>query len=79
MKDEKSQSHGKSHYLCGKRILPKPIGKTTDIVQIIDGMGDYPTFEKELKVEENWYEENFNKFTGVIECINGKLIKIRKK
>ncbi len=28
-------------YLCGKRILPKPISKTTNIVQLIDGMDAY--------------------------------------
>ena len=41
MKDEKSRHHGKSQYLCGQRILPEPICKATDIVQIIDGMDAY--------------------------------------
>jgi deoxyhypusine synthase len=41
MKDEKSRRHSKSQYLCGKRILPEPISKATDIVQIIDGMDAY--------------------------------------
>ncbi|UCG04973.1 MAG: deoxyhypusine synthase family protein, partial [Desulfobacterales bacterium] len=41
MKDKKSQHHGKSQYLCGKRILPEPISKASDIVQIIDGMDAY--------------------------------------
>jgi deoxyhypusine synthase len=41
MKDKKSQSGGKSRYLCGKRILPEPAGKATDIVQLIDSMDAY--------------------------------------
>jgi len=32
---------GKSRYLCGKRILPEPISKATDIVHLIDGMDAY--------------------------------------
>jgi deoxyhypusine synthase len=41
MKNEKSRRDGKSQYLCGKRILPEPISRATDIVQIIDGMDAY--------------------------------------
>ena len=41
MEDEKSRCDGKSQYLCGKRIFPEPIGKATDIVQIVDGMDAY--------------------------------------
>jgi deoxyhypusine synthase len=41
MKDKKSRYGGKSQYLCGKRILPEPSGKATDIVQLIDSMDAY--------------------------------------
>lgn len=34
-------STGKSKYLCGKRILPKPISSATDIVQLVDSMDAY--------------------------------------
>lgn len=32
---------GKSRYLCGKRILPAPVSKATDIIQLIDSMDAY--------------------------------------
>ncbi|MBN2270028.1 MAG: deoxyhypusine synthase [Sedimentisphaerales bacterium] len=41
MKDNKSRHCNKSQYLCGKRILPDPISKATDIVRLIDGMDAY--------------------------------------
>jgi deoxyhypusine synthase len=41
MKDKKSRHHDKSQYLCGKRILPEPTSKATDVVQLIDGMDAY--------------------------------------
>jgi deoxyhypusine synthase len=41
MKGKKSQHHGKSQYLRGKRILPEPVRKATDIVQLIDSMDAY--------------------------------------
>lgn len=41
MSNTKPQCGGKSRYLCGKRILPDPIGKATSLVQLIDGMDAY--------------------------------------
>jgi len=41
MKDHKSNCPGKAKYLAGKRILPKPIGKDTDVVKLIDNMDAY--------------------------------------
>ena len=41
MNNKKPQHHGKSQYLCGKRILPESIGKATGIAQLIDGMDAY--------------------------------------
>jgi deoxyhypusine synthase len=41
MKHNKPQCPGKAKYLAGKRILPKPIGKDTDIVKLIDNMDAY--------------------------------------
>jgi len=41
MKKEKPQHSSKSQYLCGKRILPEPISKTTNIVQLVDSMDAY--------------------------------------
>jgi len=41
MTSEKPKHGGKSKYLCGKRILPEPISKATDIVQLIDSMDAY--------------------------------------
>ncbi len=40
MANEKAHG-GKSKYLCGKRILPRPVSKETDIVQLIDSMDAY--------------------------------------
>ncbi len=41
MEHKKSNCPGKSQYLAGKRILPKPIGKDTDIAKLIDNMDAY--------------------------------------
>ena len=41
MKHNKPGCPGKAKYLAGKRILPKPIGKDTDIVKLIDNMDAY--------------------------------------
>jgi deoxyhypusine synthase len=41
MKNNKSNCPGKAKYLAGKRILPKPIGKDTDVVKLIDNMDAY--------------------------------------
>ncbi len=41
MEHKKSDCPGKAEYLSGKRILPKPIGKDTDIVKLIDSMDAY--------------------------------------
>ena len=41
MAKQKSSGANKSQYLCGKRILPEPISKSTDIVALIDGMDAY--------------------------------------
>jgi deoxyhypusine synthase len=41
MKHEKNSCPGKERYLSGKRILPKPISKDTDIVALIDNMDAY--------------------------------------
>ncbi|MBE0536827.1 MAG: deoxyhypusine synthase [Phycisphaerae bacterium] len=41
MGNDKGHGRDKSKYLCGKRILPKPITKAMDIVQLIDGMDAY--------------------------------------
>jgi deoxyhypusine synthase len=41
MKDHKSNCHNKQKYLSGKRILPKPIGKDTDMVKLIDNLDAY--------------------------------------
>jgi deoxyhypusine synthase len=41
MAKQKASRMNKSQYLCGKRILPEPISKATDIVKLIDGMDAY--------------------------------------
>jgi len=41
MKKRKTECPGKSKYLSGKRILPEPISKKTDIVELIDNMDAY--------------------------------------
>ncbi|MDH4268122.1 MAG: deoxyhypusine synthase family protein, partial [Deltaproteobacteria bacterium] len=41
MKNKKSDRPGKRKYLTGKRILPQPISKDTDIVKLIDNMDAY--------------------------------------
>lgn len=41
MKKRKVECPGKSRYLAGKRILPKPISAKTGIVQLIDNMDAY--------------------------------------
>lgn len=41
MKHNKSGCPGKAKYLSGKRILPKPIDRDTDIVKLIDNMDAY--------------------------------------
>jgi deoxyhypusine synthase len=41
MKHENTSCPGKQRYLSGKRILPKPISKDTDIVTLIDNMDAY--------------------------------------
>ncbi len=41
MENKKTKHSGKSRYLCGKRILPEPISKATDIVKLIDSMDAY--------------------------------------
>lgn len=41
MKDNKSNCPGKAKYLAGKRILPEPLGKDTDIVRLIDNLDAY--------------------------------------
>jgi deoxyhypusine synthase len=41
MKHEKASCPGKDRYLSGKRILPRPIGKDTDIVTLIDNLDAY--------------------------------------
>lgn len=41
MKNNKECCPGKTKYLSGKRILPKPISSSTDIVKIIDNMDAY--------------------------------------
>ncbi|MFA5238736.1 MAG: deoxyhypusine synthase [Phycisphaerae bacterium] len=41
MKEHKSKCPGKAKYLAGKRILPKPIGKDTDVLKLIDCMDAY--------------------------------------
>ena len=41
MKDSESNCSGKAKYLAGKRILPQPIGKDTDIVRLIDNLDAY--------------------------------------
>jgi deoxyhypusine synthase len=41
MKDHKSNCPDKQSYLSGKRILPKPIGKDTSLVTLIDNMDAY--------------------------------------
>ncbi len=33
--------HGKSHYLSGKRVLPRPITKKSDLAAVIDNMDAY--------------------------------------
>ncbi|HEY5137877.1 MAG TPA: deoxyhypusine synthase family protein, partial [Methylococcales bacterium] len=40
-KHNKMKCPGKAKYLSGKRILPKPISKTTDIETLIDNMDAY--------------------------------------
>jgi deoxyhypusine synthase len=41
MEHNKSDCPGKAKYLAGKRILPKPIGKDTDVVKLVDSMDAY--------------------------------------
>ncbi len=41
MKNNKSNCPGKQKYLSGKRILPEPISKDTDIVKLIDNLDAY--------------------------------------
>ncbi len=41
MKDHKSNCPDKQEYLSGKRILPAPIDKDTDIVKLIDNLDAY--------------------------------------
>lgn len=41
MKNKKLDRPGKRKYLTGKRILPQPISKDTDIVKLIDNMDAY--------------------------------------
>jgi deoxyhypusine synthase len=41
MKDNKSSCPGKQKYLSGKRILPKPIAKDTDVIKLIDNLDAY--------------------------------------
>ncbi|MDD5326530.1 MAG: deoxyhypusine synthase [Phycisphaerae bacterium] len=41
MKKHKSNCPGKAKYLAGKRILPKPIDKDTDVLKLIDCMDAY--------------------------------------
>jgi len=41
MKHNKPECPGKAKYLSGKRILPKPIGKDTNIEKLIDSMDAY--------------------------------------
>jgi deoxyhypusine synthase len=41
MEHKKSGCPGKAKYLAGKRILPKPIGKDTNIEQLIDNLDAY--------------------------------------
>ncbi len=41
MEKHQKSCPGKAKYLSGKRILPKPIGKTTGIVELIDNMDAY--------------------------------------
>jgi deoxyhypusine synthase len=41
MENNKTKHSGKSRYLCGKRILPEPISRATNIVQLIDSMDAY--------------------------------------
>lgn len=41
MKKNNKECPGKSKYLSGKRVLPKPITKKSDIVSIIDNMDAY--------------------------------------
>ena len=41
MKSKTSHGPGKKGYLSGKRILPEPISKKTDIVSLIDNMDAY--------------------------------------
>jgi deoxyhypusine synthase len=41
MKKKRANCPGKARYLTGKRILPEPISKKTDIVSLIDNMDAY--------------------------------------
>src|SRR3989339_522362 len=41
MKQRKAECPGKTRYLAGKRILPEPISRKTDIVKLIDNMDAY--------------------------------------
>ncbi len=41
MKNRKSNHPGKKEYLAGKRILPEPISRHTDLVKLIDSMDAY--------------------------------------
>ncbi|OHD63419.1 MAG: hypothetical protein A2176_01885 [Spirochaetes bacterium RBG_13_51_14] len=41
MKHEKANCPGKQQYLAGKRILPRPLSKETDIAALIDNMDAY--------------------------------------
>jgi deoxyhypusine synthase len=41
MKNAKCEGSGKQKYLTGKRILPKPISKKTNVIALIDNMDAY--------------------------------------
>ena len=41
MKNDKSNCPGKKKYLSGKRILPEPISRDTDVVELVDNLDDY--------------------------------------
>jgi deoxyhypusine synthase len=41
MPNKKSECPGKEKYLAGKRILPEPISKETDIARLVDNMDAY--------------------------------------
>ena len=41
MKNDKSNCPGKKKYLSGKRILPEPISRDTDVVELVDNLDAY--------------------------------------